>query len=64
MTAFMQVPPTGAYMAHVRRPSAPLQITNFVIAQAAWFAAVLGAAKNVRMWGAAAVVLCTVPIPC
>ena len=38
------------------RPTRHLQLLNFVIFQAAWFAAILGAAHQVPLWGAAAVV--------
>ncbi len=37
-------------------PTRTLQIVNFVVFQAAWFAAVLGAAHGVPLWGTAAVV--------
>lgn len=34
-------------------PTRPLQIANFVVFQAAWFAAVLGAAHHIPLWGTA-----------
>ncbi len=37
-------------------PSRALQLLNFVFFQAAWFAAVLGAAHQLPLWGTAAVV--------
>ena len=42
-------PPTGA-------PSATLRLWNFAVFQAAWFAAVLGAAHQVPLWGTACVI--------
>ena len=38
-------------------PSRTLQIVNFVVFQSAWFAAVLGAAHRLPLWGTAAVAL-------
>jgi len=43
--------PQGAAVAPTRR----LQILNFVVFQAAWFAAVLGAAHQIPLWGTACV---------
>jgi hypothetical protein len=37
------------------RPTRALQLLNFVVFQAAWFAAVLGAAHQVPLWGTVAV---------
>ena len=37
-------------------PTRAVQIANFVVFQAAWFAAVLGAAHHVPLWGTAGVV--------
>ena len=38
-------------------PSRTLQIVNFLVFQSAWFAAVLGAAHRLPVWGTAAVAL-------
>lgn len=38
---------------HVIAPTRGLQIANFVVFQAAWFAAVLGAAHQIPLWGTA-----------
>lgn len=38
-------------------PTRTLQIANFVVFQLAWFAAVLGAAHHVPLWGTAAVMV-------
>lgn len=37
-------------------PTRGLQIANFVVFQAAWFAAVLGAAHHIPLWGTACVI--------
>ncbi|MES1162434.1 MAG: DUF2878 family protein, partial [Rhizobacter sp.] len=37
-------------------PTRPVQIANFVVFQAAWFAAVLGAAHHIPLWGTACVI--------
>ena len=37
-------------------PTRGVQLTNFVVFQAAWFAAVLGAAHQVPLWGTACVI--------
>ena len=37
-------------------PTRSLQITNFVVFQAAWFAAVLGASHHIPLWGTACVI--------
>jgi hypothetical protein len=39
------------------RPTRTTQVVNFVVFQVAWFAAVLGAAHRVPLWGTAAVVV-------
>ena len=39
------------------RPTRTVQIANFVVFQAAWFAAVLGAAHQMALWGTMAVVV-------
>ena len=44
--------PSSASVAPTRR----LQIANFVVFQAAWFAAVLGAAHRIPLWGTACVI--------
>lgn len=51
--------PVGQSLASVgdNRPTRSLQLLNFVVVQAAWFAAILGAAHGVPLWGAAAVVV-------
>ena len=41
-------------------PSRTLQLVNFLIFQAAWFAAVLGAAHGLPLWGTAAVAVAIV----
>jgi hypothetical protein len=51
----------GERMAHrgvqPARPTRTIQLANFVVFQAAWFAAVLGAAHGVPLWGTAAVLV-------
>lgn len=42
-------------MVAATRPTRALQLVNFAVFQAAWFAAVLGAAHHVPLWGTAAV---------
>lgn len=41
--------------ARAAKPTRTIQIANFVVFQAAWFAAVLGAAHGLPLWGTAAV---------
>jgi Protein of unknown function (DUF2878) len=48
--------PSAGARASAARPARALQLLNFVVFQAAWFAAVLGAAHQVPLWGTAAVV--------
>jgi len=52
--------PSGAAradrVARWARPTRTIQFTNFVVFQAAWFAAVLGAAHRSPLWGTAGVV--------
>ena len=43
--------------APVRQPTAGTRIANFVVFQAAWFAAVLGAAHGLAAWGCACVLV-------
>lgn len=40
----------------VAAPTRRIQIANFVVFQAAWFAAVLGAAHHIPLWGTACIV--------
>jgi hypothetical protein len=52
LAAAMTTRPTGAPTA----PTRGVQLANFVIFQAAWFAAVLGAAHQLPLWGTACVI--------
>ena len=49
--------PPGSVVAAVSatRPTRTIQLINFVVFQSAWFAAVLGAAHQLPLWGTAAV---------
>ncbi|MDE2094486.1 MAG: DUF2878 domain-containing protein [Burkholderiales bacterium] len=47
----------SATPARAAKPTRAIQIANFVVFQAAWFAAVLGAAHGLPLWGTAAVVV-------
>jgi len=44
-------------VAFVRQPTGGTRIANFVVFQAAWFAAVLGAAHDIAVWGCACVLV-------
>lgn len=46
----------GAVVVRPTKPTRTIQIVNFAVFQAAWFAAILGAAHQVPVWGTAAVV--------
>ena len=46
----------GEAGAAVRHPTRAIQLVNFAVFQAAWFAAVLGAAHHIPLWGTACVV--------
>ena len=47
---------TSAPRSNPVAPTRPMQIANFVVFQAAWFAAVLGAAHQIPLWGTACVI--------
>ena len=55
MTATASAPVAGL-RSHPVAPTRGIQIANFVIFQAAWFAAVLGAAHHIPLWGTAGVI--------
>lgn len=46
----------GAVIVQPTRPTRTIQVANFAVFQAAWFAAISGAAHRVPVWGTAAVV--------
>ena len=54
-TAGAQSPGRAVAAASATRPTRTIQLINFVVFQSAWFAAVLGAAHQVPLWGTAAV---------
>ena len=55
-SAATAVPPGGAAVAASKtKPTRTIQFVNFVVFQSAWFAAVLGAAHQLPLWGTAAV---------
>ena len=55
-SAATAVPPGSAAAAvSATRPTRTIQLVNFAVFQSAWFAAVLGAAHQVPLWGTAAV---------
>ena len=55
MTAVAAVPGEFVAVPAPAHPTRPIQLANFVVFQAAWFAAVLGAAHHIPLWGTACV---------
>ena len=55
MTAVAVPSGSGAAATPATRPTRTIQLANFVVFQSAWFAAVLGAAHRLPLWGTACV---------